>query len=414
MITMICNRRLPILHTTTSMEVARPRLRRVPNRCYTTMEHLLVKSIQATGPLQVPRYLQMCLSHPTHGYYMRKEVFGAQGDFTTSPEISQIFGELVGTWFLLPWMKEHKDKSRSIRLIELGPGRGTLMADIIRTFNSFRSTANAIDSVHLVETSEKLRTSQKAKLSSALEGSRNSPKLHWHDRIEDIAPSDAYTMLVANEFFDALPFHIIEKTPDGFKEVLVGLKSNLSSSLAPLPKFKQNQLAEPFSSPSKPQLQLFLSDTVSTTSTLLSASSPRFSKLIGARGAGLIIDYGDEHFFGSSFRGFRNHRIVDVFDQPGHSDLTANVDFAYLKEALLPIARSLGPITQRDFLLGMQFNARLEGLTKQAPLIDPTGMGAQYKVMGIVPQRGEPDRQDGIDELLLYPFNLPRETAQPE
>lgn len=257
-----------------------------------------------------------------------------------------------------------------------------------------------------------------------------TPQLHWHNRIEDVPPSDAYTMIVANEFFDALPFHIIEKTPQGFREVLVGLE-NSRSSLS-----------------SEPRLDFFLSDTVSPSANLLSASSPRFAQvpdgtrieispgswtvarkigeLIGEEGAGLIIDYGAEHFSGSSFRAFRNHRIVDVFDQPGRSDLTSNVDFAYLKEAILPIAQTLGPMTQRDFLLRMQFNARLQGLVSQAPakraeeiqsagsrLIDPRGMGTQYKIMGVIPQRVEIGNQD-VSDFLLYPFKLYTKTARPE
>ncbi|KAH9167860.1 DUF185-domain-containing protein [Lactarius sanguifluus] len=302
-----------------------------------------------------------------------------------------------------------------IQLVELGPGKGTLMDDILRTLLQMPKYRAFIKHVHLVESSPSLRAVQQKKL-EPWDG-KNDLKIHWHDSIDDVPASNGiYTMLVAHEFFDALPFHLIELQPRPSLDL---------SASTPKTRFRPILAAEP-----------------TPVSTLLGASSPRFASLpIGARievsaaafqtarklgtlvsqgagGSALVVDYGTDHAVGNSFRAFKGHALADPFDRPGQADLTANVDFAYLAEALkgtgYVLLRSLhnkielirlkkktamahGPLSQRAFLLRMGIGmrvgtlqraaaspARADALTEAAVrLVDPAGMGREYKVMGV-------------------------------
>ncbi|CAE6344474.1 unnamed protein product [Rhizoctonia solani] len=398
----------------------------------TPLHKIIHGSIRAKGPISVAQYMQMCLSHPVEGYYMKGEPIGAQGDFVTSPEISQLFGELVGIWLVSQWLE--RGMNRPIQVVELGPGRGTLMDDMLRTIESIGQTRGRVQAVHLVETSAKLREEQKSRLGARIP----AELLHWYDRIEDVPNngSDVYTLLVAHEFFDAIPIHIIKKTPGGFQEVLVDIDRTAQILSDSPPSLVNNPSLLANNSPAKPQSPGFryvLSGQSSPLARTLGESSARFSQvpeghrievspsswaivrgvgdLIGkGGGAGLVIDYGDDRAFGASFRGFHKHKLVDVFHQPGFCDLTANVDFAYLKEALkFTSTTSHGPITQHAFLAKMGAPIRLHRLLQGAKddetrerlkkgaarLIDLAGMGGQYKVMGIT--SGEKQEQ-------VYPF----------
>ncbi|KAF8604148.1 DUF185-domain-containing protein [Ceratobasidium sp. AG-I] len=401
------------LHSTSGLDTLGPPSQSADT---TPLQKIILGSIQARGPLSVAQYMQMCLSHPTEGYYMKGDPIGARGDFITSPEISQVFGELVGIWLVSQWL-EH-GKGRPIRMIELGPGRGTLMDDVLRTFNSIGQTRGRVQTVHLVETSARLQEEQQTKLAGRVE----KDALHWNDRLEDIPQrSDAFTMVVAHELFDAIPIHIIEKATQGFQEVLVDIDRAAQTTATASP------LVSTASKPQSSGLRYVLSGRLSPLANTLGLSSPRFAKLpVGSRievspaswgiartmgelinapggGTGLVIDYGDDRAFGSSFRAFQKHKIVDVFHQPGMCDLTANVDFAYLKEAIATAgATSHGIITQQVFLAGMGASVRLQKLLdgtndierralleKGAQrLMDPLGMGTQYKVLGITSNPG--------------------------
>ncbi|EMD34005.1 hypothetical protein CERSUDRAFT_141431 [Gelatoporia subvermispora B] len=373
--------------------------------------------------------MQMCLSHPIEGYYMKSSnpIFGTRGDFITSPEISQVFGELVGIWFLSQWM--HHGKSRGIRLVELGPGRGTLMSDILRVMWQFPAARAAVKAIHLVETSPHLRTAQEATLRPLTAKKEWCPELNWHSSVDEIShDSDLFTVVVAHEFFDALPFQLVEKTPHGWREIL--LTSSLPDLL--LPSGTESVSASLDVPPSTilskstgSRFRQVLSPTSTASATLLGLSSPRFEKMpVGSRievspasfkimrqigelvqtsesagaapaGCALIVDYGGEKAYGSSFRAFKEHKIVDVFHRPGECDLTVNVDFAYLKEAVSGLARPHGPVSQATFLTRMGLASRVSALIANAKsedrkaeiqqaaqrLVDLTGMGSQYQVM---------------------------------
>ncbi|KAL4064356.1 S-adenosyl-L-methionine-dependent methyltransferase [Scleroderma yunnanense] len=412
----------------------------------TEIEKIMMDSVRATGPLSFATYMQLCLSHPVHGYYMNPEhaVFGARGDFITSPEISQVFGELLAVWMLEQWMTTAP--SLPFRIVELGPGRGTLMDDMLRVFRQFPAARAKVTNVHLVETSPAMRTLQQSKLQSSVKN--GSPKLVWHDALDEVPRSgDMYTMLVAHEFFDALPVHVIEKTSRGWHEVLIAPSTDQNIRYTMADARSAGSVLLPASSTdttSKPRAvssrwTRVLSPTPTATSTLLGNVSPRFANLpVGSRievsgvgvksarsiadligsdgreenvsGCALVVDYGAEHAVGNSLRGFKDHKIVDVFHHPGESDITANVDFALLKESLGPQVTPLGTLRQGEFLNRLGIQLRAASLVRSATaaerkkiieedvsrLVDPLGMGDQYAVLGIISNKKGGPRNQGV------------------
>ncbi|KAJ7592848.1 S-adenosyl-L-methionine-dependent methyltransferase [Mycena floridula] len=373
----------------------------------TKIEKIILDTIKATGPLSFAKYMQMCLLFPKDGYYMKSSnpVFGSKGDFITSPEISQVFGELLGIWLVSQW--KTAGQHPSIRLIELGPGRGTLMADILRMIQKF-APPNTLKNVHLVENSPFMRSLQAEKLGEAsrLEGFN----LEWHEALEDVdLRSEEYTMVVAHEFFDAMPIHVLKKKEQGWHEVMVS----------------DSRTAE---SPDNPHLALAVSSSPSTAAGLMSFRFPhlpidsqveispvsfKIAHQIGLRltkqksensagGCGLIIDYGQEGAASDSFRAFKDHKMVDPFHRPGECDLTADVDFSYLRAAMENLVHVPPAITQGEFLLKMGLVNRVNTLAEHAAtpergaqiveaaqrLVDPNGMGNQYKIMAITDTEG--------------------------
>ncbi|KIJ66938.1 hypothetical protein HYDPIDRAFT_85910 [Hydnomerulius pinastri MD-312] len=420
----------------------------------TEIEKIMVDSVKATGPLSFSTYMQLCLAHPIHGYYMKPEhaVFGTRGDFTTSPEISQVFGELLAVWMLEQWL--NTAGSKPFRIVELGPGRGTLMDDMLRVIRQLPVARQQLKSVHLVETSNAMRALQSEKLGGAKQA--GGFDLTWHDSIDDVPHrEDTYTMLVAHEFFDALPVHLLEKTAQGWHEVLIAPSKDPSIKYT-LPSSSPSGILLPPSSATTtttPKLQAqssrwtrVLSPTPTASSTLLGYASPRFASLpVGSRvevsgasvkiarqigeliggaedgkagGCALVVDYGGEKVFGDSIRvrihffGCREHKIVDVFHRPGECDITANVDFTLLKEVLGDLVTPQGTLSQRTFLTRLGVQLRAANLMKSAAteerktaiaegvnrLVDPLGMGGQYAVLGVVGSK------KGLEKEEVWPF----------
>ncbi len=345
----------------------------------------LIRRMAVEGPLTLADYMGDCLSHPDFGYYPTRDPIGAQGDFTTSPEISQMFGELIGLWLAEVWRLNGEPKKT--RLIEIGPGRGVLMRDLLRAARMMPGFPDAL-SIHLVETSPVLRNKQQ----QTLEGTNHS--ITWHDRLSDI-PDDGFTLLVTNELFDALPIRQFQMTSEGWRERLVihnPAEDNFGFVLAPGPGPAETLIPKAIRSKAKP-------GEVSEIAPMGWAMARNIAERIATSGgAALIIDYGyDGPALGDTFQALRAHEFADPFADPGEADLTAHVDFGSLAQAAAGGGAAVAPMsTQRDFLQALGIEMRAASLMHQKPeeqkkavaaqrdrLIDPDEMGTLFKVLAL-------------------------------
>ena len=318
----------------------------------TPLEAELRRLIAIDGPMPLTQYMARCLTDPVHGYYVTRDPFGAAGDFTTAPEISQMFGELVGLWTASVWLQ--LGAPDRVHVVELGPGRGTLMADALRAARVVPgfSAAARID---LIETSPLLRQRQKAALETFAD------RIAWHQHFAEI--SGAPLIVIANEFFDALPVHQIVRAPDGWHERMVGLDGDgrLMLALHPEPLIG-------FEATLPPSLRgAPLGATREWRSDELIVEIAQ--RVVQARGAALIVDYGEiESGLGDTLQAVGRHRHAGVLETPGEVDLTAHVDFAALGRAAARAgARVCGPLTQGSFLMRLGINARAANLKAASP-----------------------------------------------
>jgi NADH dehydrogenase [ubiquinone] 1 alpha subcomplex assembly factor 7 len=338
----------------------------------TALEGLLTARIRANGPVTVADYMAECLLHPQHGYYATRDPFGVAGDFTTAPEISQMFGELIGLCLAQSWLDQGTPPR--ILLAELGPGRGTLMADVLRATARVPGFHNAA-AVHLVEASATLRQVQ----------ARNVPQAEWHDSINDLPEGPLY--LIANEFFDALPIRQFVRDGDGWRERAVGLQDDrLAFGLT---------TASPLRT-----LDHRLADTRDGDLVELCPALPPIMGEIGRRiashgGAALIVDYGDWRSLGDTLQAVADHAPTDPLVHPGAADLTAHVDFAAIAQAAAPALHTrltpqgvflerLGIVGRAGTLARNLAGPALEShLAAHRRLTHPAEMGNLFKVMGL-------------------------------
>jgi len=347
----------------------------------TALERRLADLIGAEGPIPVSRFMAEALMHPEHGYYRRGDPFGQSGDFVTAPEISQVFGELVGLWLGERW--DAAGRPEEVRFVELGPGRGTLSADALRALRLMPELSERMQ-LHLVESNPSLRGKQAEQLRAS-----------WHESLADVP--EGPLLLVANEFFDALPVHQFVKTAEGWRERLV---TTADSGLA----FTEG--------PAGDALALLPEAVRDAPTGAIAEVSPEAMRLIQeiarriARygGAALIIDYGyTASAAGDSLQAVRRHQPVDVFHRPGESDLTAHVNFEALAAAAEQAgAATAGPVDQGDFLQRLGVEVRAAMLARRAGprqardiqagvrrLTASDMMGELYKVLALVPQTGD-------------------------
>ena len=327
------------------------------------------------GPLDLATYMQICLTDPDHGYYTTKKPIGRKGDFITAPEISQLFGELIGIWIIDTWQKLGAPSPFS--LIEAGPGHGTLMADILRTITKLSTPCAKAAHVQLIEISPPLKTIQKDKLS------RFDTPLTWHESIGDLG-DDAF-ILIANEFFDALPINQYQFVEGQWAERAIGLspENTLTWGLKPS---KFNTTLSP-----KPN-DIF---EISVSAQKIVAD---LSKRIKAQnGAALLIDYGHLNSdFGDTFQAIKDHAYTNPLEDPGSADLTAHVDFDPFEKVAIKAGLRAKTTTQGAFLLAMGLLERAgalgANLTKRQQekiktdverLAAPEKMGNLFKVMTI-------------------------------
>ncbi|MBW3096099.1 class I SAM-dependent methyltransferase [Pseudohoeflea coraliihabitans] len=351
--------------------------------------------IVTDGPISVADFFSICLADPQYGYYQVREPFGRSGDFVTAPEISQLFGEIIGVFLVHAW--QGHGAPDSVRLVEIGPGRGTLMADALRTIERLSPDFYASIGISLVETSERLRQTQRQTLM------RHKQRIDWHDDFASV-PS-GFTLLIANEFFDAIPIRQFVKCDGHFHERVVALNDagelifglgplRLEASLLPSDAERAPPGAVAEVSPPRTAIMLSIAE-----------------RLRQQGGSALIIDYGHTSSnFGDTLQAVRNHAFDPPLAHPGEADLTSHVDFEALAMAALAAGAHVHrPLAQGDFLLGLglleragALGANKDSLTR-ATITEavnrlagegPGSMGELFKVLCI---SGQP--------LALLPFD---------
>ncbi|XP_046516488.1 protein arginine methyltransferase NDUFAF7, mitochondrial [Equus quagga] len=368
------------------------------------LRHLMYK-IKSTGPITVAEYMREVLTNPAKGYYVYRDMLGEKGDFITSPEISQIFGELLGIWFISEWMAT--GKSAAFQLVELGPGRGTLAGDILRVFSQLGSVLKNCDiSIHLVEVSQKLSEIQALTLAEEkipLERNAGSPAymkgvtksgipISWYRDLQDV-PKE-YSFYLAHEFFDVLPVHKFQKTPQGWREVFIDIDPQVSDKL--------RFVLAPRATPAEAFIQCDETrdhvEVCPDAGVIIQELSQRIA-LTG--GAALIADYGHDGTKTDTFRGFCGHKLHDVLIAPGTADLTADVDFSYLRRMAQGKVASLGPVKQQTFLKNMGIDVRLKVLLDKSDdpsmrqqllqgydmLMNPKQMGERFNFFALLPHQ---------------------------
>ena len=348
----------------------------------TPLEERLIDLIKLKGPITIADYMTDALGHPHEGYYMQKVPIGAEGDFTTAPEISQVFGELIGLWLVEAW--QAMGSPGAFNLIELGPGRGVLMDDILRAARVRPGFAKAAQ-VWLLESSGRLRLEQQKRLKVT------EVKPLWADEYADIPPAPA--LIVANEFFDCLPIRQFERIKSGWRERLVGLnekEDGLAFTLGKTPPPPDYNLPDLNESKEGDVFEL------STDTKKFVAEICETLKTHG--GHALIFDYGHmERGFGDTLQAVKDHKYWPPLASPGRADLTAHVDFETLATNVIDAGASAhGPVTQGRFLDRLGLTLRVEVLCKghtpekaeeiragAARIASPAAMGEIFKVLCI-------------------------------
>jgi len=349
----------------------------------TPLGHLLARRIALEGPIPLSDYMAECLLNPAHGYYATRDPLGAAGDFTTAPEISQMFGELLGLCLAQCWLDQGRPSP--FALAEVGPGRGTLMADMLRAMRSVPGLPAAAE-VHLVEASPALRARQAMTLTGV------APE--WHDRVEDLP--DLPLFLVANEFFDALPIRQFERRGTGWAERQVGLaEGRPAPGLGP---------ATPYPALSHRLADTRVGDVVETCPAAAAIAGEIGRRIARRGGAALVIDYGGWRSLGDTFQALKGHAPVDPFAEPGEADLTAHVDFEPIERAFAAAGAAVTALTpQGVFLERLGIAARAEVLARglaeerlrthlaaHRRLTHPDEMGQLFKVLAAHPQGEAP------------------------
>jgi NADH dehydrogenase [ubiquinone] 1 alpha subcomplex assembly factor 7 len=346
------------------------------------LESEIRRLIAVAGPMPLADYMRLALTHPQHGYYITHDPIGAAGDFITAPEISQMFGELIGVWMVAVW--QQMGSPENVRVIELGPGHGTLIIDALRAAKVAKDFQTAVV-LHLVEISPRLKEQQQRRL-----GTLGMPIL-WHTALSDVPAGP--NIIVANEFVDALPVHQAIKQTDGWHERVVDVSPEgnlvLSTARDPLPHFDATVPRQFRGSPAG-SIYEWRPDSIAL----------EIGRRVRNEGAALIIDYGHaRQGLGDTLQAVAGHSFSDPLRAPGQADLTAHVDFTALAQSAEIIgARVHGPVSQRDFLQRLGIEQRALALKARAmrdkgheidqalfrlTASEPAGMGELFRVLAI-------------------------------
>jgi len=352
------------------------------DRTMDTLGGRIAELIATEGPLSVAQYMGLCLHDPQGGSYATRQTIAR--DFITSPEISQTFGELCGLWAAQVWFDQGRPERP--RLVELGPGRGTLMADALRAISAVAPEFLIAGEVVLVETSPILRDVQREKLKDVVAG------ISWQERFDDTL-TDRPLLLIANEFFDCLPVRQYVRTERGWCERMVVVEDGkLAFALAPMPVDPAHIPSDRHEAPEGGIYEIAPSAL---------ALAEEIARTVQVRGGGaLIVDYGyDAPGFGETLQAVADGEFADVLEDPGESDLSAHVDFmALAKASRAGGAAIFGPVTQCNFLADMGIGPRAENLMLANPtqaktiasavdrLVNPEKMGALFKALAMTPK----------------------------
>ena len=339
------------------------------------IENKIKDLIRKSGPISLSTYMEMCLWDDENGYYTSNEVLGEKGDFITSPEISQTFGELIGLW-ALSFYQQFINKKR-LCITELGSGKGTLLKDAIKTI--CKVTNNKIEpAITILEKSERLISLQKENL--------KNKNVKWITDIKGLSLEPQ--IIIANEFFDALPINQYVRNNDGWYEKKVTTKNGkLCFTL-------DNKIWVPSDSVF---LDFKIGDTLEYSEQAISIFSNICNHLIQCDGILLVVDYGNISGVGDTLQAVSKHKFKSVLEKPGQNDLSSHVNFKLLKEIAGKKNLYVSPVReQRNFLLELGIKERLRSLTKNVSsavaemvnseverLIDPDKMGSLFKVIAI-------------------------------
>ena len=352
------------------------------------LTELLRRRIARTGPIGIAEFMAEALGHSEHGYYMTRDPLGVAGDFVTAPEISQMFGELIGLWCAEIWTS--RIAPQPAHLVELGPGRGTLMADALRAARKAAGFTAAM-SVHMVETSPVLAGMQRQALAGR--------PAQWHRSLDEVPGGPL--LLVANEFFDALPVRQFQLTPQGWRERVVELGGDGAEfriGLAP-GAVTDNTVPDEIAASARPG---DIAEIRPAGSLIMSEIARRIA---AHGGAALIVDYGHARSApGETLQAVRGHESHNPLESPGEADLTAHVDFGALARAAVQAgAAAFGPVPQGHFLSQLGIAERAESLRRDASpdqardieaarrrLIGRDEMGTLFKALAVTPAGSPP------------------------
>ncbi len=348
----------------------------------TPLGEILIKRIIANGPISIADYMAECLLHPAHGYYNSRDPFGAAGDFTTAPEISQMFGELLGLCLAQSW--QDQGAPEHFILAELGPGRAALMADVLRATKSVAGF-HAAAQITLIEASPALRKIQRDRLGGY--------RINWLDNIHDLPAGPLF--LLANEFFDALPIRQYIRAGSGWCERRIGVAAG-ALAFGAGPPVPVDTLA--------PRLADCNSGDLVETCPSGHAIAAEIAQRIGhCGGAAIIVDYGDWRSLGDTLQAVKNHTFDPPLAHPGQADLSAHVDFMALSRAASPHAAVSKMMPQGEFLQHLGIADRAQVLAKNLTgaalqnhigafkrLTDPDKMGILFKAIAIFPNNTPP------------------------
>ncbi len=325
-----------------------------------SLEDKIKDRIREAGPMSVAEYMTICLLDPVQGYYPTRDPLGADGDFITAPEISQMFGEVLGLWCVQSWID--LGRPETVQLIELGPGRGIMMSDMLRAASLDADFKSAVQ-VWLIEASAALEAVQGRTLANA------GVPVHWAARLEDVPAG--HSLIIGNEFLDCLPIQqMICNDPfagkDGWVERRVGLDDEGRLCFVRIDVPAAAALTQHLPDGASEARKDNLLETCPAVAQIIDGLVHRFAD---HPGRALFIDYGPEDTeFGDTLQALKRHQKVGVFSDPGNTDLTARVDFAALSET----AKNAGLTTsatvpQREFLSKLGIEMRAVALTRSQP-----------------------------------------------